>query len=851
MAAPLLDFSEPSPRIPTNLLLVDDNPQNLIALEATLQPLGQNLVLASSGRDALKHLLGNDFAAILLDVQMPGMDGFETAALIKERQRSRHIPILFLTALSKEKAHVDRGYSVGAVDYISKPFDPDILRSKVAVFVELFQKNERSKRQSTQLHVVREREVAKFKRASEARYQALAESMPQIVWTADRDGSLTYGNPRWFACAGIGQKAGRRLDWQDVLHPGDLAPLLRDWQATIAGDADWESEYRFGNAVAGYRWHLVRAIADRDERQGVASWIGTSTDIDDRKHAEQGLRLLADASTQLSSSMDYETALLAAARVAVPYLGDWCIIDVLDQATILRRIVVEHGDAAKVARLWELSQSGLEEAAFGSAAVIKSGKSESLADYPGSLAAHLDENRLRAVHDLGLDSCVCVPLVARGRVLGAMTFVTSQADRQCKTIRHGALPLIEDLAARCAAAVDAAQLYAIAQSERSKLEIADRAKDEFLATVSHELRTPLSAMLGWTRILRSGGLAEAKVQHALQIIERNAVAQAQLITDLLDVSWIATGSIKVDFSELGLAQVVEGAVEAAYPVAEAGKVALVVRLDSAVGNVRGDALRLQQVVGNLLANAIKFTPAGGRVEVELGRDQQQALLRITDSGRGIEPDFLPHAFERFRQEDRGSTLSRRGLGLGLAIVRHLVGLHDGVVSASSEGKDKGSTFTVTLPLLASPATALELVVREADHAPPLERPALVDLHVLIVEDDDDARELLRTLLEAQGARVSSANAVVSALELMQTDKPDVIVSDIGLPGEDGFAFIRRVRLLSPERGGLVPVIALTAYSSLNDRDRAIAAGFAAHLAKPFDPPKLRGTIARLTGRPTE
>jgi PAS domain S-box-containing protein len=848
MAAPLLDFSESAPSIPTNLLLVDDKPQNLTALEATLEPLGQNLVLASSGREALKHLLGNEFAAILLDVQMPGMDGFETAALIKERQRSRHIPILFLTALSKEKAHVDRGYSVGAVDYISKPFDPDILRSKVAVFVELFQKNERSKRQSTQLHVVRERES---KRASEARYQALAESMPQIVWTADRDGSLTYGNPRWFACAGTAEKAGRRLDWKDVLHPGDLGPLLRDWQATVAGDADWESEYRFGNAARGYRWHLVRAIAERNERQGVASWIGTSTDIDDRKHAEQGLRLLADASTQLSSSMDYETALRAAARVAVPYLGDWCIIDVLDQATTLRRIVVEHRDATKIARLWELSQSGLEEAAFGSAAVIKSGKSESFADYPGSLAAHLDENRLRAVHELGLSSCVCVPLVARGRVLGAMTFVTSQADRQCRTIRHGALPLIEDFAARCAAAVDAAQLYAIAESERSKLENANHAKDEFLATVSHELRTPLNAMLGWTQILRSGGLEEAKVQRALQVIERNATAQAHLITELLDVSRIATGGIKVDFSELGLSQVVERAVEAAYPVAEAGKIALVVRLDSAVGNVRGDALRLQQVVGNLLANAIKFTPVGGQVEVELRRDQQRALLRITDSGCGIEPDFLPHAFERFRQDDRGATLSRRGLGLGLAIVRHLVGLHDGVVSASSEGKDKGSTFLVTLPLLASPAAALEPVVRKADRALPLEGPALFDLHVLVVEDDEDARELLRVLLEAQGARVSSANAVVSALELIQTDKPDVIVSDIGLPGEDGYVFIRRVRALSPELGGLLPVIALTAYSSLNDRNRAIAAGFAAHLAKPFDPPKLSATIARLTGRRTE
>jgi len=667
---------EALPIVATNLLLVDDHPRNLTALEAILEPLGQNLLLATSGRDALKHLLNAEFSAILLDVQMPGMDGFETAELIKGRQRSHHIPILFLTALSKEKAHVERGYSVGAVDYISKPFDPDILRSKVAVFVELFQKNDRLKRQSDQLHAKRDREVVKLERASKERYQALAESMPQIVWTAAQDGSLTYGNPRWYACAGVAEKEAGGLHWQDLLHPDDLAALLGDWQAVIAGDGHWQGEYRFGNALVGYRWHLVRAVSSRDKQGRLASWIGTSTDIDDHKQAEAKLLL-----------------------------------------------------------------------------------------------------------------------------------------------------------------------------ERIKLEAANRAKDEFLAMASHELRTPLNAMLGWTQILRAGRIDQSKVHGVLETIERNAKQQAQLITDLLDVSAIVTGHISLDFSDLSLAQVVQGAAETAYPIAEAAKVALVVQLDSTLGRVRGDALRLQQVVGNLLANAIHFTPAGGRVEVDLLREQGSALLRVSDSGRGIAPEFLPYVFERFHHADDHAARSRKGLGLGLAIAKHLVELHGGVVTATSEGKDKGCTLLVTLPLLPAPIATRRSEAKAGDPVRPLDTSSLSDIHVLIVEDDDDGREMLRAILEAQGARVSAASEAASAFELLQTNKPDVLVSDIGLPGEDGYALLERMRALSTDQGGMIPAIALTAYTSVADRTRALAAGFQLHLSKPCDPETLSQAIARLARGP--
>jgi PAS domain S-box-containing protein len=833
-----------------NLLLVDDQAKNLLALEAILEPLGQNLVRAHSGHEALKQLLRMDFAAILLDVQMPEMDGFETATLIKQRARSRHIPILFLTAISKDDPYVFKGYSVGAVDYIFKPFNPDVLRSKVSVFIELFRKNEKIKQQAELLRVRREREVAEFKKASEQRYRDLAESMPQIVWTADANGTLTYRNRRFFDCAGIEYDPDTPVEWETLLHPDDRVAFRRQWRAAIDASSSLEAEFRFGSAATGaYRWHLVRAVAMRggaDATASATSWIGTSTDIDDRKRAEEALRLLAEASTVLAASLDCWSALDQVARLTVPTLGDWCIIDVRGDDAAPRRIAAVHvdpsselaSDPASVAATPAWDHEGVGAAAE---SVLATGKRRVVTDLAGVVDG-ADADLLRTMRGLGGRSFMCVPILARDGVIGTISFMTADSGR-----RYGAIDvsLAEDLARRVANAIENARLYDIAQRERAQLAEANRAKDEFLAVLSHELRTPLNSMLGWTQIVRAGGLDEKTLTRALETIERNAKSQAQLIADLLDVSRIVTGKLNVEPRPVMIASIVEGAVEAARPAAKARDVELAVAIELRNEEVHGDPDRLQQVVGNLLSNAIKFTPPSGRVSVRLARVDGTVRLDIEDSGQGIDPAFLPHVFERFRQGEGATTRVHGGLGLGLAIVRHLVEVHRGSVHASSEGLNKGAHFTVTLPLHHAGEKVNGVPAETVEGSATLAADALRGLNVLVVEDDDDGRELLEMVLNDYGAHVTAVASAGAALETLSRGGHDVLVSDIGLPMEDGYSLLRRVRELDAASGGKIPAIALTAYASGDDRARALAAGFEAHVTKPVEPQELAAAVASL------
>ncbi len=373
-------------------------------------------------------------------------------------------------------------------------------------------------------------------------------------------------------------------------------------------------------------------------------------------------------------------------------------------------------------------------------------------------------------------------------------------------------------------------------------------KDEFLATLSHELRTPLNAILGWGQVLRAGKLDEASAARALETIERNARAQAQLIADLLDISRIITGKLRLELKPVELHRVIEAALDSAGPAAGAKDIQLAVSLDPLTIPVLGDADRLQQVVWNLLSNAIKFTPRGGRIEVRLRESIPNAVIRVTDTGVGIRADFLPHVFDRFRQAESSPTRSHGGLGLGLSIVRHLIELHGGAVEVDSPGEGQGASFTVKLPQRA-----------ELAEEPPLEqRPAsarfwslpelLSGLRVLVAEDEKDTRDLLVTVLEQCGAEVTAAESVPEALAAFDRTSPDVLVSDIGFPGEDGYSLIRKVRARQPGKGGRVPAAALTAYARPEDRQRAFEAGFQTHLAKPVDPSELITTVARLAGR---
>jgi len=399
-----------------------------------------------------------------------------------------------------------------------------------------------------------------------------------------------------------------------------------------------------------------------------------------------------------------------------------------------------------------------------------------------------------------------------------------------------------------------------AQAARDAAETANRLKDEFLATLSHELRTPLNAIVGWTQILRDPATRAEDLQEGLDTIERNAKVQAQLIEDLLDVSRIISGKLRLDVLPVDMAAVIRAAVGSVAPAADAKDVRIEQDLDAGVTTaIHGDPNRLQQVVWNLLSNAVKFTPRGGRVSVSLARVESHVEVTVADTGRGIEPAFLPYVFERFRQADASSKRAQGGLGLGLAIVRQLVELHGGAVEAHSAGANRGATFTVRLPvgaLRAAPGDAGDsdqaaAPVPGTPAAPLAARPTLCDLrglNVLVVDDEPDSLTVLRRLLETSGAAVATAGDVAAALAALADAPFDVLISDIGMPGQDGYDLIRQLRALPPEKGGRMPAIALTAFARVEDRIRALQAGFQFHATKPVDRAELTALIATLTRR---
>lgn len=401
------------------------------------------------------------------------------------------------------------------------------------------------------------------------------------------------------------------------------------------------------------------------------------------------------------------------------------------------------------------------------------------------------------------------------------------------------------------------KLLASEHQARLQAEEASRSKDEFLAVVSHELRTPLTSILGWAGLIRNSPLDEENRQRGLQTIERNAQAQAQLIEDLLDMSRIVSGRIRLESESVDVVPILDAALDAVRPAAQAKSIELWRHYDLPVGCVVGDAQRLQQIVWNLLTNAIKFTPNGGRVELLLSRshegDNEYFEIRVKDSGIGMEPEFVPHAFDRFRQADASATRSHSGLGLGLSIVRHLTEMHGGEVSAHSQGKNQGSTFTLRLPVLKERPAREDTTPQESNQA--ISTTTEMDndiitgrLHgkkILVVEDEADTRQMIGTILQAHGVQVQAVESAAEALRTISSWKPDILVSDIGLPGEDGYSLMRRVRALPSKQGGTIPALALTAFARESDRLTAIEAGFQRYLTKPVSPRQLAATIASL------
>lgn len=442
-------------------------------------------------------------------------------------------------------------------------------------------------------------------------------------------------------------------------------------------------------------------------------------------------------------------------------------------------------------------------------------------------------------------SFMCLPLRSKGVVQGLLLSGTSY-DR---SFTQSDTELMQGVSNQLAVAIENARLFEAERQSRTQAEAANRAKDEFLAMVSHELRTPLSALLGWTRLLSGGKLDAEGTTNAIQAIERSAKAQVQLVNDLLDVSRIVTGKLSLVINPIDLSSVVGAAIEDLHATTITKGINLEAAIDHSPIKFEGDADRLRQVVTNLLSNAIKFTPKAGNIRVVLkwGSDASGAFaqIQVKDSGVGISPEFLPHVFDRFRQADQTTTRQYGGLGLGLAIVRHLVDLHGGTIKAESEGIGKGSTFTITFPQLSAEPYAEDSGYKSSpvqggdSSASPV---SLKGIKVLVVDDHEEARALFAIVLNQYGAEVIESATAGEAIQMLQRLHPDVLVSDIAMPGEDGFALIKMVRALAPERGGRVPAVAVTAMTMKNDQ-RILAAGFQKHLLKPVEPSELAATVA--------
>ena len=564
---------------------------------------------------------------------------------------------------------------------------------------------------------------------------------------------------------------------------------------------------------------------------------------------KERLEFIAEAGQLLTSSLDYRSTLHRLAALVVPRMADWCAVH-LEGASV-DEMSIAHVDPSKVETLREIYRhSTLPETPRGFQRVIRTLEpvlvGEVEPDFYEKTAANSSQLALlRTVHTT---SWVIVPLAVQGQAFGALTLAFSESPRHY-TERD--LVVACDLARRAAVAIDNARVYELSQNERARVEAATRAKDEFVAMVSHELRTPLNGMLGWLGLMRTGTLSEEKREHALEVIERNAKAQSRLVSDLLDISRALTGTIRINPSQVDLGNVVEMVIEAVRPAIDAKRIRLAVSIDRENTVMRGDSDRLQQVVWNILANAVKFTPKGGQVSVRVRRIESDLELTVVDSGAGIPGKFLPHVFESFRQVDSSTTRMHGGLGIGLSIVKHLVDLHGGTIRALSDGEGCGATFIVLLPIspLVSSTVGIARVPATQEPVRDAGLPVVdVPTRVLVVDDEPDARELLAHLFEVSGIETKCVASVGEALEALESFVPDVLISDIGMPAEDGYELIRRVRML-PDGRHSIPAIALTAFSRNEDRQRALVAGFNAHLAKPVEAAQLIRAVLELARSP--
>ncbi|MDP9149477.1 MAG: response regulator [Myxococcota bacterium] len=824
-----------------SVLLVDDTPANLVALDAVLQPLQVRLVEARSGMEAIRCVAAETFAVVLLDVQMPILDGFETATRIRALPNGRDVPIIFLTAILRDEEYAKRGYASGAADFIAKPFDVDVLRARVKAFVDLFRQREEAHRTRFEARTREldeaQRRLAAFERISTAALETdhlepflhtLLTVFLGAADTADTASVLLRRGDELHACASIGLSEDVETQLKIPVGVGFAGKIASTGRPLFMAEEDLQ---QIEQSPALRRRHVralygVPLVHDGDVI-GVAH-IGSTT-----------ATTFSDAEKRLFGAMADRAAWVVSRRRARERL-----YEVLHSAPALISV-------------WRGPHYTCEfaNAAYRRQFDAGDGISEEHGRRPWITPPmrELFDRVLKNGENVAVDEYVTTEGSSRGledqRFLALSLHPLRNASGEPEAVLAFAVDLTAQVRARRAlekSERERAHLLELERAARKEAEVASRAKDEFLATASHELRTPLNAILGWTASARRGVVKD--LDRTLTIIERNARAQARIIDDVLDFARIGSGKLRLDIVPVEIGHALSGAVEAVRPAADAKGVALQSAVDPNLGIVGADVDRIQQIVWNLLSNAVKFTASGGRVELVAERTDTTIVIRVTDTGQGIAPDFLPHVFEPFRQADGSTTRHHGGLGLGLAIVKQLVHAHGGTIRAESAGLEKGASFTVVLP-----ARVLALFgPASADDSGPvtIEPPAarLDRLRILVVDDDEDSRSLVREVLASQGATIELARSAEEALQKVKIFKPHVLVTDIGMPKHDGYALLRNVRALPAELGGTIPAIALTAYARDEDKDRAAMAGFEMHISKPVDPSQLVTFVAELASR---
>ena len=761
---------------------------------------------------------------VLADLLMAGLDGFGLVRELRSDAATRAVPVIVITGLTEEEARI-KALEAGANDFLIKPFSNRELLLRVNTHLEM---------------AALRREGAE--REKEAHTRAILEGALEAVVAMDARGRITFWNPQAERIFGRGREEAMGRTFVDVVLP----PALRDEHTREmrrfleSGEVGVLNRRVEVTALRRDGTTFPAELAVTPMRVGGAyAFTAFIRDISDRKWAERRLGVQHDVTRALAESPTRDDAAVIVLRTICEGL-DWAlgIAWALDPAQeSLRCIAVWQTEAAGPDACDGARILGRGEELAGR--VWETGKPEWLAD----LVSEKDGGRFTWPAQAGFHAALAFPVVLGGHVLGVMEFF----NRQVRQPEGDVLQMMDAIGAQVGQFYERKRAEEEVRAAYEEARAANRAKDEFLATLSHELRTPLSAIVGWTHMLRTGQLDPATAARAIETIDRNARVQTQLISDILDVSRIVSGKLHLDVRPLELAATIAAALDTVRPSADAKGVTLASMLEPVAMPVSADPDRLQQVVWNLLANAIKFTPRGGRVELRLRCSDTHAEIVVQDTGPGIPRAFLPHVFERFRQADGSSTRTHGGLGLGLAIVRHLVEAHGGTVRAANATEGTGSVFTVRLPvmghepplLVTPPEAPGETLARSSD---------LDGLRILVVDDDADTREMVSAILKGQGAQVEVAGSAADALAALPNARPHILVSDIEMPGQDGYELIRNVRRLPAEVGGKVPAAALTAYARPEDRMRALMAGYQIHVPKPVQPAELVAVVASLAGR---